>query len=38
MHLPTATQDELLHAFTYGLKAHIRSHVLLHNPHTVNEA
>ena len=38
MYLPTAGQDELLHAFLYGLKASIKSHVLLGNPTTINEA
>jgi hypothetical protein len=38
MYLPTANQEELLHAFLYGLKPHIKSHVLLTNPDTVNEA
>lgn len=38
MYLPQATEAEMLHAFTYGLKSHIRSHVLLHQPDTVNDA
>jgi hypothetical protein len=38
MYLPTAGQDELLHAFLYGLKANIKSHVLLGSPTTINEA
>jgi hypothetical protein len=38
MYLPQATESELLHAFTYGLKGQIRSHVLLQQPNTVNDA
>jgi hypothetical protein len=38
MYLPLAGQDELMHAFLYGLKANIKSHVLLGNPHSINEA
>jgi t-SNARE complex subunit (syntaxin) len=38
MHLPTATQEELQHAFIYGLQGHVRSHVLLNAPSTINEA
>ena len=38
MHLPTATTDELVHAFIFGLKDNIRTHVLLQRPTTLNDA
>ena len=38
LHLPQATDDELKHAFTYGLKPHIRSQVLMSTPADLNAA
>ena len=38
MHLPTASTDELLHAFVFGLRDNIRTHVLLQRPTTLNAA
>jgi hypothetical protein len=38
MYLPRADSEELLHAYIYGLKDHIRTHLLLKDPQNLNEA
>jgi hypothetical protein len=38
MHLPLATNEELLHNFIYGLKSEIRTHVLMAQPATLQDA
>ena len=35
MYLPTATQEELVHAFVYGLKDYFRTLVQLNDPKTI---
>jgi hypothetical protein len=38
MYLPQADASELMHAYIYGLKDHVRQHVLLSNPANLQEA